>query len=980
MFRLLTALAVLAPFACSQNLPSVLWSQPLDKAGLDTFAGLATDAQGNIYVAGSTLSANFPVKSAVQSQLMTGGLYRIDGPGSAYSRVGVNFVISTVVADPRNSNVLYGTSNGSPIRSLDAGNTWMPLPIPSSLIQSFTVDPSNDRNVYAAAFDTGVFKSTDGGATWTAAGTLPPCNDCGLSPGQLATRRVWVDPNSPNVVFVFYASALARSDDGGATWQTVGPSDDGVDLNFDATNPGVIYIFTAHDGALRSNDDGQTFHSVSLPVGSLIADPNQPGRLLGNGSGTIFESTDDGATWTARSFPGGAILAADLANGVLYGSSRGPGNTNLVRVSSDLQTVTPIGPPLANAFGLTAAGGRLYDPLSAGHNVFVTKFDPVGNVIYSTYFGGSGDDIAKGVAVDPSGGVYVTGATTSQDFPVTAGAYSTAPANTFLFKLNPDGSIAYSTFFATLQSNTSREPAIAVDASGSAYLTGTTFQGLPVTPGAYKTTCVCTSTPPPFGAQLIFFYYDAFVTKFDPAGSRLVYSTYLGFASDVSGAYILALASDGSVYVTGPGGFVRLNSTGSALLASSKPVLDSESGSAIAVGRDGNVYLAGAVASNLFQTTPGAFQPVSPSLPSLPAQGGCCAPAIVKMDPQLQSVLAATYFGGVYGTEVGALMPDASGNVYVAGYTAPHGLPTRTEFVEAFGASGATGFLSELSADFSTLLFSTYLGDSEYFGVQAVAPGAGGAILIGGATGGGNTSAPMNVWINSIAVAPPPALRIDSVVNAASLLGGAVSPGETIVVDGAGFGSDAQLSIEGTAVPAIAIGPSQITAVLPSNLADSAVHVEVQSGGAASNQVFVPVAAASPGLFSADGSGVGQGYILNQNGTRNTPANPAKPGDQITIFATGAGPVSSTGGFAMTASPPGVSIDGFSCNNVSAVVGPVAGLPGSVYQLTVIVPNPAGMAAQNPFLLGFVFPPLVGITLQIAGATSQFGLSISIGQ
>src|ERR1700722_20368644 len=104
MFRLLTALAAIVPLACSQNLPSVLWSESLDKAGLDTFAGLGTDRQGNIYVAGSTLSPNFPVKSAVQSQLMTGGLYQINGPGSAYARVGVNFVISTVVADPRNAN------------------------------------------------------------------------------------------------------------------------------------------------------------------------------------------------------------------------------------------------------------------------------------------------------------------------------------------------------------------------------------------------------------------------------------------------------------------------------------------------------------------------------------------------------------------------------------------------------------------------------------------------------------------------------------------------------------------------------------------------------------------------------------------------------------------------------------------------------------------------------------------------------------
>jgi uncharacterized protein (TIGR03437 family) len=141
----------------------------------------------------------------------------------------------------------------------------------------------------------------------------------------------------------------------------------------------------------------------------------------------------------------------------------------------------------------------------------------------------------------------------------------------------------------------------------------------------------------------------------------------------------------------------------------------------------------------------------------------------------------------------------------------------------------------------------------------------------------------------------------------------------------------------------------------------------VQSGGGTSNVVKVPVASASPGIFSANGSGYGQGYILNKDGTLNTPSNPASPGDQITIYATGVGPVSVTQGYATTQSPVNVLIYESAAEAVAAVYGPVAGFPGSVYQLTLVVPN-------SPY----DFQPLVGVIMQIAGATSQNGIAISL--
>ena len=231
---------------------------------------------------------------------------------------------------------------------------------------------------------------------------------------------------------------------------------------------------------------------------------------------------------------------------------------------------------------------------------------------------------------------------------------------------------------------------------------------------------------------------------------------------------------------------------------------------------------------------------------------------------------------------------------------------------------------------------------------------------------GGSTTSPANVWVNIVTTAPPPALRVDSILNAASVLDGPISSGETIYVRGAGFVADSQLMIGGAVVPALAITPTQITAVVPSNLA-SAVAVQVQSGGATTNILPVPTAPTSPGIFSADGSGSGPGYILNQDATLNGPAHPAKIGDQITIYATGVDPVTSTNGNVVTGFPVSVLIDSINSTPVATTFGPVTGFPGSVCTLTTVIPSPAGNHV-----------PPSSVVLNVNGVVSQNGLSIYI--
>ena len=967
MSRFVLAFLSVACLSFAQTLPALNWAQQLESSGVDTLTGIATDAQGNIYLAGSTMSPYFPVKNAVQSTLGTAGIFKIDATG--YSRIGTHTVISALAADPLNFNVFYAVSVGSGEKSIDGGKTWTPMTMPSTRLVQFVVDPSNDQTVYASGTDVGFMKSTDAGATWNLI-------DTGITlPQSVPEIALWIDPNTHALFGEVAAIAINlnapvgviyRSTDAGASWQTISNAsfyNFYYNLYFDSTNPGVLY-FIAGGNVVKSTDDGSTFQQLTLPVESIFADPNMKGRLLGNGSGAgtgtsgIYESDDDGATWVLKN-PNAFIAVPDWANGVLYGNP--PSGMGMVQISSDLKTITPVGPPVINPRSYVVSGGHLYFAASGAANAFVTKLDSSGNIVYSTYLGGIGGSSVTAIVVDAAGNAYVTGGAGSLDFPTTKGAYSTTTGGSFVSKFKPDGSLAYSTFFPETVT------ALAVDNSGGAYITGRTDSSLPVTPGAYWSACYFCGTFVSFPGVKI--YTDIFLTKFDPTGSTLIYSTYLDVENGNPPA--LALASDGSAYVPSDGTIYHMNATGSSMLGTGSPQLGIGQ---MAVGPDGSVYVAGFTTTPPFTATAGAFQTTGPPVP-LPDQVQYGAgTGIAKMDAQLKNVLAATYFGGSYAITFPGMTIDASGDVYIAGKTAPHGLPTRTPLFEAFGPlRGGTGFLSELSADLSKLLFSTYLGDADIFSVSGVALGASGSVIVGG-----STTSPANVWVNSVTTSAPPALRIDSILNAASVLDGPISTGETIYVRGAGFGSDAQLMIGGAVVPTLAITPTQITAVVPSNL-PSGVPVQIQSGGATSNIVPVPTAATSPGLFSADGSGSGPGYILNQDGTMNSATSPAKTGDQITLYATGVGPVTSTGGSAVTSFVPNVMIDGYNCNGtiqqvtgvtcspVAATFGPVTGFPGSVYKLTMIV----------PYLAGYLVPPS-SIVLNLNGVVSQNGLSLYI--
>jgi uncharacterized protein (TIGR03437 family) len=952
---------------------------------------------------------DFPTAAAAQPNAGGSPLTRINTSSGASQKIYSPFLAAatSITEDPSNPQTLYAASPRGLSRSTDGGNTWKALTgFPSvTNLDSVAVDPANSNILYAATTPLGVLKSTDGGATWTGINNgIPTVSNETVtvygysgSVKSMDAYQIWVDPQSPGVMFVLAdPQSLMRSVDAGASW-SVSPLPAALSgkLVADPFAKETIYA-PAQDSFYKSADDGQTWTSLApLPDGSyaytIAADPFHQGTLYGGTSTGLFQSTDSGKTWTQKiSATPTTQIVADPQKAAMYASGNGFG---IIASTDGFTTYKSIAP--TNTFTeLEFAGSYLFAVAAPSTDVFVTKLDPAGNIVYSTYFGGSGSDNPAGMALGNDGSVYVTGSTNSTDFPVTKGAYATSGAS-FVFKLNSDGSLAWSTYFAD---GNSAPHAIAVDAAGNPYIGGQTSGDLPVTPGAYETKFTPTGCAPG-SIGPCFVNASAFLTKFNAQGSSLLFSTYI-FQNQqqqfVQVVNAIALAPSGNIYFAYNGfndpipsavGVYLMNATGSALLQSNTSeyvIINS-----IALGTDGNLYATGSTYGT-FISTPGAFQsapqPAIPSLPGGGAAGGGTDAFVVKYNGTLSKVLAATLLGGE-STDAGASVAlDASGNVIVSGYTDSKAFPVRAPFQGSFSAR--SGFVAGLDPSLSNLLFSTYLGDAVPFVVQGGVPDGNGNLLIAGTTQSSNSSYEIydpgfpftvatTVIVNKIALPPAPAVRVDSIVNYASRLGVPLSPGEAIEIVGSGFGPDAKLMLDGNPVPVVFANTDRIVAVIPTDAPTSgSVQIIASNGGVSSNPVNMPVAAASPGIYSFDNSGFGQGYILNADGTRNSESNPAVPGTPITIFATGVGQVSNVGPYVVTNQTVAVFIDGFYISGIAAVMKQVPGLPGNVYEISVYAPDLAKLFSANPDVHNPVVPAEVPVTLFIGSAESQQGVAI----
>jgi len=263
--------------------------------------------------------------------------------------------------------------------------------------------------------------------------------------------------------------------------------------------------------------------------------------------------------------------------------------------------------PIVNAFQTTFGGGNT--------DAFVAVLTAnLSALVYSTYVGGSGDDKGSAITVDNAGNAYLTGETSSTNFP-TVSPYQamTSGQSAFVTKFSPTGSAVYSTYLGGNSTGAAQGTGIAVDTLGSAYVTGVSGYGFPVVNPIQGT----------ITADLA-----AFVSKFNPAGSALVYSTYYG------------------------------NSTGSA---------------GIAVDSSGQAFIAGLVSggSAAFPQSY-SFTVVSPiqqtfNISNLTA-GSNDQQMVVVINPSGSGVTFATFIGGPASAEASSIGIDSAGNIYVSGF------------------------------------------------------------------------------------------------------------------------------------------------------------------------------------------------------------------------------------------------------------------------------------------------------------------------
>ena len=341
--------------------------------------------------------------------------------------------------------------------------------------------------------------------------------------------------------------------------------------------------------------------------------------------------------------------------------------------------------------------------------------DPI--LMYSTYLGGSSEDYGSGIAVDTSGNAYVTGNTTSNDFPTTPGAFQRTyrgVTQAFVTKLNPTGSaLVYSTYLGGSGPSGDKSYGIAVDTFGNAYVTGyTSSTNFPTTPGAFQTT---------FGGS----HQDAFVTQLNPTGSALVYSTYLGgggtdyssgIALDTAGNAYVTGKTDSRVFPTTPGAFqtiygggrydayvAELNPTGTGLVYSTYlGGSRTDYGLGLAVDASGNAYVTGYTSSTNFPTTPGAFQTTASDVNGF----------VTKLNPIGTDLAYSTYLGGSSSDTGHGIAVDTSSNAYVTGETFSRDFPITPGAFQRISGGRSDAFVTKLNPTGSDLVYSTFLGGS----------------------------------------------------------------------------------------------------------------------------------------------------------------------------------------------------------------------------------------------------------------------------
>ena len=526
-------------------------------------------------------------------------------------------------------------------------------------------------------------------------------------------------------------------------------------------------------------------------------------------------------------------------------------------------------------------------------HAYLVKQDPSGKVLYATYLGGSSQDGGTAISTDSQGNVYVTGYTYSPDFPVSAGvvqaknagplkptvitelgapfgpAYVLPGGDIFVAKFASDGTLLFSTLLGGSGSDV--PSLIGVDSSGGVYVSGSTIStDFPLTAGAMT-----------HQAAAYFF------TRLNATGTALTYSTYsapsiLAFDVDTQGrAYLTGDFSPPPSPVTGQP-YVTVVDTSAGM------VLTSALLSAIAP------KIAGAGAAIAVNAAQDLFLVVSPSpLPANPYENAQSihplgAGYFLELSADASRILAETDMGQ---TRFDSILLDTSGNAYAFG-RGTGAIPATAAQLLALPCSQDGGTFVLESNPGGSIVGATYFRQGNDTALSIPSPGH---ILL--------------YRIQSYATVPldlslQPAANFGCLRNLASnAVGPGIAPGELIMIAGVGLGpaqgigavpngagqyptslGGVQVLFNSKPVPLLFVQANEIHAVAPFSLPDPSV-VQVQYGAQSVPPLDVSASIFAPGIFTVNG----QGAIIDQDGTVNTPANPARLGSIVSVYAIGTG-------------------------------------------------------------------------------------------
>ena len=664
---------------------------------------------------------------------------------------------------------------------------------------------------------------------------------------------------------------------------------------FDATGKNLVYA----DYLGGSNDDygygiavdgsGRAYVTGSTASSNFPLVHALQGTYPGGFNAFISKISTDGSTLMYSTYFGGN--GSDIPTGVTTDNS---GNLIVAGYTSSTNL------PVANAYQSTVSPnlGGMY-----GNYGFITKVSPDGStLVSSTYFGGSANvafncggtpcwpqpsTTITAMAADANGNIYLTGTTNTYDLPVTQGAYLTTNStqmNTsvgFVSKFSAAGSLQYSTYLYGGSGLPVGMSGIAVDTTGSAYVTGVALSD-----GTFPVTSTSICNPSTDGYACSY----AFVTKFDPLGSSLSYSTFLG-------------------------------ANNSALPQ------------AIVVDSNRNAYVLGVTSTNAFNTV-NALEPFSGGNDLL----------LVEIDASASSQLFATYLGGTADEQgaPGGMVLDSTGNLYIAGITTSADFPVTSGAVQGQLAGAADSFLMKIgpasqggvSLTPPSLQFASQLVGSISPSQNVVLRNLGSAPLSISAVQANGDFSETNDCGSSVPAAGSCSLAITFTPTSGGTRSGSIvlqddgaaSP-HAINLTGSGLGAGVSLSAQSLTFSSVAVGlssaPQSVTLTNSGTQALTVANVQVAGSFAQTNNCPASLAPASNCTINVTFTPAATG---SSNGTVTITDNAGSGSQTVQLTGTGAD-------FALTASSTSATVKAGSNAAYSFTVSPLGGVFSSAVKL-----------------------------------------------